>query len=153
MAGASRAKKRKRPSSQKKPRRPFVPSKEPRVRPEEVELIAGKTRRNAGQVCRLYWRIFHKGKRAGRAFIVVQEADSARPDASITVELNAASRGRGIGTVAFRKASELSSYDEVYASIAKSNIASRIAAERAGFSLLPESPSRELVMVWRRTEV
>jgi RimJ/RimL family protein N-acetyltransferase len=104
-------------------------------------------------VHRLYWHIFCNGKRAGRAFIVVQDAGSPRPDASITIELNAASRGRGIGTVAFRKASELSGYTEVYASIAKGNIASRIAAERAGFTALPESPNRELVMVWRRPKI
>ena len=72
------------------------------------------------------------------------------PDASITVELNEASRGRGIGTLAFRGASELSGLEEVYATMRKSNIGSRIAATRAGFTVLEDKPGKEVVLVWRR---
>ena len=61
---------------------------------------------------RRYWHVFYNGRPAGRVFIVVQKPDSDDdPDASITVELKEASRGRGIGTLAFRKASELSGFE------------------------------------------
>jgi len=100
---------------------------------------------------KLLWHVFHKGKRAGRAFIVAYNPKSEEhPDASITVELNQQSRGKGIGSVAFQKASYLSNYSEVYASISKKNIASKIACSRAGFLVLEDEPGKELVMVWRR---
>jgi RimJ/RimL family protein N-acetyltransferase len=94
----------------------------------------------------------HKGIQAGRVFIVAQQpTDVTDPDASITVELNQASRGRGIGTVAFRTASELSGYPKVYAAMRKGNVASHIAATRAGFVPLEGEPTNELVLVWRRS--
>jgi len=102
---------------------------------------------------RRLWHIFHQGKPAGRVFIVAQDPDSeTQPDASITVELNEASRGRGIGTIAFLKASELSEFREVYATMRKSNVASRIAASRAGFQVIEDEPNKEVIMVWRRED-
>jgi RimJ/RimL family protein N-acetyltransferase len=82
--------------------------------------------------------------------VVQNPGDSTDPDASITVELNELSRGRGIGTIAFAKASELSGLKEIYATMRKSNIASQIAATRAGFKVLEDRPGKELILVWRR---
>ena|ERR1700730_2173250 len=129
------------------PHKPFRRSKEPRARPDEVSLVEG---RYMPKSFRRYWHVSYNGRPAGRVFIVVQNPDSENdPDASITVELNEASRGRGIGTLAFRKASELSGFKKVYATMRKSNIASRIAATRAGFEVLEDKPGKELVLVWR----
>ena len=146
------AKRRKKRTVRKK-KKPFVSSKERRVSSADVELVAGKRRAvNDDGAVRQYWRIFYKGVQAGHVFIVAQKPDAADPDASITVELNQKSRGRGIGSVAFRKASELSGYPLVYASMRKSNIASRIAATRAGFLPVQDDASKELVLVWRRKQ-
>ncbi|MEY2564981.1 MAG: hypothetical protein QOH88_3174 [Verrucomicrobiota bacterium] len=143
----SRARKRSTPKRKK----PFERSKAPRATSADVRLLPGKERRigDLGAV-RQYWRVFFKGVQAGRAFIVAQKPDRKDPDASITVELNQKSRGRGIGSIAFRKASELSGYPQVYASMRKGNIASQIAATRAGFVPSAEEASNELVLVWRR---
>ncbi len=101
---------------------------------------------------RKFWRIMHNGVQAGRVFIVAQRpSDVADPDASITVELNQASRGRGIGTAAFRAASELSGYPKVYATMRKSNVASQIAATRAGFVPTEGEATNELVLVWHKS--
>ena len=120
----------------------------PRVSPDEIEFIQGGTR-SIENGRRLYWHIYHGGNRAGSVSIDFSEEGTAR-DASINVQLNQRSRGRGIGTVAFRRACELSGLKEIVASIRKGNIGSRIAAERAGFIPLENQPSGELLMVWRR---
>ena len=131
------------------PNKPFRRSKEPRARRDEVSLVEGRSTKPKS--FRRYWHVFYNGRPAGRVFIVVQKPDSEDdPDASITVELNEASRGRGIGTLAFRKASELSGFKKVYATMRKSNIASRIAATRAGFRSPRSEPGKELVLVWRQ---
>lgn len=123
---------------------------EPKVSEEDVELIEGKGKHKAkGGLERLYWHIYYRNKRAGRAYIAYYEKpDGPRP--SITVELNERSRGRGIGTIAFRKACELSKYGEVYASVRKGNIASRKALERAGFKPVAGWEGAELYLVWER---
>jgi hypothetical protein len=147
-----KARSRRRPSSA--PRKKFRRSTARRASTDDVELRPGKSKTATTLpegAARLFWHVFHKGSRAGRAFIVALNPESKdHPDASITVELNEASQGRGIGTIAFRRASELSGYIEVSASIKKSNIASKIAASRAGFEILEDEPGRALVMVWRK---
>lgn len=123
----------------------------PRVDPAEVQLIAGRVIILKGGGKRLYWHVFHAGKHAGHVSIDYHGTFGNPQDASIDVQLNKRSQGRGIGTLAFRRACELSGLPEVLASIRKGNHASRIAAERAGFFPLDEQPSGELLMVWRRT--
>jgi RimJ/RimL family protein N-acetyltransferase len=98
---------------------------------------------------RLYWHIHNAGKRAGHVSIDCRESQGRPKDASIDIFLNKQSRGRGIGTIAFRQACELSGLPEVFASIRKSNVASRIAAQRAGFVPLHDEPSGELLMIWK----
>lgn len=130
----------------------FEPSKQPRVVSSDVVLLEGRERSlgKAG-ARRKFWRILHNGVQAGRVIIVARRPDDREDvDASITVELNQASRGRGIGTIAFRKASELSGYSKVYATMRKSNIASQIAATRAGFVPVAGEPTNELVLRWEK---
>jgi Acetyltransferase (GNAT) domain len=144
--------------SRRRPRRPprllhkpYVPSNAPKVRDEEVELIEGVgTRRTGAGAGGRYWHVRCRGDRAGRAYINYHETEAGSPRPSITVELNERSRGRGIGTIVFRRASELSGYDEVYASVRKSNTASRKALERAGFKPVKGWDGPSLSLVWER---
>jgi hypothetical protein len=132
-------------------KKPFVSSLESRVREEDVQLIEGagahKTSGGAGD---RYWHIRHLGDRAGRAYINYNETEAGASRPSITVELNERSRNRGIGTIAFRRACELSQYNEVYASVRKSNAASRRALEKAGFKLVEGWTGTGLCLVWKR---
>lgn len=130
---------------------PFVPSWEPRVIESAVTLVEGKgtPRKGKGELVH-YWHIYHDAERVGRVSISWIQQSGAAPYASIDLAIAAASRGRGIGTIAYRKACAQSIYDEVFASIRKSNIASQIAAERAGFRPVEAGADRELRLVWSR---
>lgn len=135
----------------KAPKKPFIPSIVPRAREEDVELVEGSGGPKTGGGPRgHYWHIRHHSNRAGRAYINYHETESGDSRPSITVELNERSRGHGIGTIVFRKACELSQYDEVFASVRKSNIASRKALERAGFRPVENWKGSELYLVWKR---
>jgi RimJ/RimL family protein N-acetyltransferase len=134
----------------KKPK-PFVRSDEPRATDDDVKLVAGKgSPKTGGGLGGHFWHVLFRGTKAGRAYINYHETEAGEPRPSITVMLNQQSQGRGIGTIAFRQAAELSQYDEVYAIVAKKNIASRNALERAGYVPAEEQKSSELYMVWRR---
>ena len=113
-----------------------------------MELVPGRAAKIAG-VQRLYWRVLYSGQPAGRVSINCVHR-GGEMDASIDVQLNRESRGRGIGTIVFRRACELSGLTEVLASIRKGNLASRFAVARAGFIPLEAQPSGELLMVWRQ---
>ncbi len=130
----------------------FVRSTEPRVLPEEVQFRPMRTGRARGMK-RIGWHILHQGKQAGRVSILYCEDYGQVAKASIDVQLNRKSRGRGIGTVAFQRASELSGFPEIFASIAKGNIASRKAAMRAGFFSDPQDPTGEFNLIWRRAQL
>jgi RimJ/RimL family protein N-acetyltransferase len=69
---------------------------------------------------------------------------------SIQIYLDRSEQKRGIGRVAYRLACEESGYDTVYADMAKKNIASRRAAEAAGFVVVPSTGKQQMRMVWRR---
>ena len=127
----------------------FVRSTSLRVFSKDVQLVPGRTTKIVGGN-RLYWHIYHLGKRAGHVSIDCFSREGNGKDTSIDVQLNQRSRGRGIGTVAFRRSCEMSGLPEVLASIRKGNVASRIAAERAGFVPLANQPGEELIMIWRR---
>jgi RimJ/RimL family protein N-acetyltransferase len=150
MSGRSR---RARRPAKKAPQKPFTPSAEPRASTDDVEMVEGRgTPRNGGGPGGHYWHIRYRDDRAGRAYINYHATESGDPRPSITVELNERSRGHGIGTVAFRKACQLSQYDEVFASVRKGNIASRKALERAGFKPVEDWEGSELYLVWKRHE-
>ncbi|SRR5258708_1045939 len=138
-------------SVEKAAKKPFISSKEPRVQERDINLVEGKSKKKSGgDVERQYWHIYCGDQRVGRVFIDWIATESREGDAAITVEINSKFRGRGVGTIVFRRACELSRYDEVFADIRKSNIASRIAAERAGFEELENKKGSGIKMVWHR---
>ena len=128
--------------------RPFVRSLAERATTSQVDLKPGKPTTIDGRL-RLYWHVYFKGHKAGHVAID-HPVEDGNSQASINVHLNKLHRGFGIGSIAFRQACELSGLHEVLASIRKSNIASRIAAERAGFVEISGTPGRELLMIWSR---
>ncbi|NOU99481.1 GNAT family N-acetyltransferase [Paenibacillus planticolens] len=109
-----------------------------KARESEVSLVPGKKEN--------YWHIYYIDNRAGH---VVIEKKSKETFPLITVMLNKKNQGKGIGTIAFRRACELSTYQIIYANISKKNIASLVAAERAGFKIVKISRSGQLVLRWR----
>lgn len=95
------------------------------------------------------WRIDVNGLRAGEVFINLIDEPPLGHHASIQIYLNAKSQGRGIGSVAYRKACEASQHHVVYAHMRKSNTASRRAAENAGFVDVTPPGFIQLIMVRR----
>jgi hypothetical protein len=98
-----------------------------------------------------YWHVFEADRRAGRIWIDQADDTNLGPYASLTIELNQSSRGRGIGRLAYCLAVEASGYDEIWLHMRKSNIASRNAAEHAGFVKVDIPGQRQLTMRWRRS--
>lgn len=96
------------------------------------------------------WRIDAEGKRAGVIFINVIDEPPIGRHASVQIYLNAASQGRHIGRIAYRKACEASEHDLIYAHMRKSNIASRRAAEDAGFVDVTPAGEAQCIMMRRR---
>ncbi|MGX5805045.1 GNAT family N-acetyltransferase [Bradyrhizobium sp. Arg314] len=96
------------------------------------------------------WKIEVDAKRTGIVFINLIDEMPVGPHASIQIYLNKPSQGRHIGRIAYRKACEASSYDVVYAHMRKSNLASRRAAEEAGFEIDMHAGASQLLMRWQR---
>ncbi|GLR45823.1 hypothetical protein GCM10007880_63410 [Mesorhizobium amorphae] len=96
------------------------------------------------------WKIEVGGQRAGIVFINQIDEPPVGRHASIQIYLNKPNQGRHIGRVAYRKACEASSYDEIYAHMRKSNLASRRAAEEAGFEVDLRPGAAQLLMRWTR---
>jgi RimJ/RimL family protein N-acetyltransferase len=142
--------KRKKKSASALPKKPFKSRTERRFSPAEVSFDAGVTKSLAGCGRRLYWHIRVDASEVGHAYVDIIPAEGRDQRASVTVLLNAKSRGLGIGTIAFRRAAELSGCDKVYAIIAKLNVASRVAAQRAGYQPIPDQPSGQLTLIWEK---
>lgn len=122
-----------------------------KVGPSSVELVVargspGKGGGEGGEA----WTVMSDGERAGVIFINLIDEPPLGLHASIQIFLNQKSQGRGIGRVAYRKAAEVSRYDTIYAHIRKSNIASRRAAEEAGFRNATPPGFPQLIMRWTR---
>jgi GNAT superfamily N-acetyltransferase len=98
------------------------------------------------------WRIEAQGERAGVIFVNIIEEPPFGKHASIQIFLSRPYQGRGIGRVAYRQAAEASMHNVIYAHMRKSNIASRRAAEAAGFFDVTPSGHSQLIMMRRRTE-
>jgi len=115
--------------------RPVKPRPEqPKVSEVDVILVAipgtpGKGNGPGGEK----WRIEVGGVRAGEVYINVIDEPPLGHHASIQIYLNIKSQGRGIGRVAYLKACQRSQHHTIYAHMRKSNVASRRAAEAAGF--------------------
>lgn len=126
-------------------------SKKTKAPDSELQLIEGKgTNKLLGDSGGRYWHIYYHGERVGRVYISLVK-NEAELQPFITVEINQKSRGVGIGTLVFRTASESSNYDRVFAEMRKSNVASQIAASRAGFVPDPTYTGNQLRLVWERT--
>ena len=97
-----------------------------------------------------YWHVTVNGTRAGFVYINVIDEPPIGSHASIQIQLNKTEQDRRVGRVAYRAAVNDSEFDEVYAHMRKSNIASRKAAEYAGFAEVTEVPTAQLLMRWRR---
>jgi len=121
------------------------------VRAEEVRLERGKgTKSRGGDRGGSYWHIFVFEERVGHVYVNVIDEQPFGTHPSIQIFLNKDQQGRRIGRVAYRLACEASGYDEVFAHMRKSNVASRRAAEEAGFSVVEHESIPQLAMVWRR---
>lgn len=139
----------KRPTPKPKRGKPAAPTA--KVSADSVALIRTKgTKDRGGGPGGEAWRIDVHGSRAGIVFINRIDEPPVGLHASIQIFLNQASQGRGIGRVGYRLACEASAYDVIYAHMRKSNIASRRAAEEAGFVEDPRPGHAQLLMVWRR---
>lgn len=128
-----------------------------RRRPHAVDRPAGEVRLERGRGTPghgggeggSFWHVREGVRRAGSVWINVVDHPRLGRHHSLTIELNRASRGRGIGRQAYRLAAEASGHDELWLHMRKSNVASRRAAEHAGFVVVDIPEERQLVMRWR----
>jgi hypothetical protein len=121
------------------------------VNPGDVTLVAGKgSSDRGGGPGGHYWHIQAGGKRAGYVFINIIRDEVFGEHPSIQIHINQSERGKQIGRIAYRLACEQSNYDKIYAHMRKSNIASRRAAEEAGFKVVEDERIPQLSMVWQR---
>ena len=122
-----------------------------RVDPKNVRLERGKgSRSRGGGPGGGYWHIHAGDRRVGFVYINVIDEPPFGEHASIQIQINKSDQGRGIGGVAYRLVCEASGHDVIYAHMRKSNIASRRAAEEAGFVVIEHPAVRQLAMRWER---
>lgn len=121
------------------------------VNPESVRLVQGKgSKDRGGGSGGSYWHIYVGEERAGYVFINVIDELPFGQHASIQISVNAKHCNRRIGRVAYRLACEQSEHDEVVAHMRKSNLASKRAAEEAGFTVVEDENIPQMAMIWRR---
>ena len=129
---SSRRRTPKRPTPKPKSVKPKPPSE--RVAPDDVTIERVKgTPGKGGEAGGEAWHILDKGTKVGDVYINLIDEPPVGRHASIQIFLNQTAQGRGIGRIGYRLASEASQYDEIYAHMRKANIASRRAAEEAGY--------------------
>lgn len=134
-----------------KPKAPKPKKDLPKVSADEVELVETKgTPGKGGGEGGHSWIIQAAGERAGVIYINLIDEPPVGRHASIQIYLNQKSQGRGVGRVAYRKASEASRYDTIYAHMRKANVASRRAAEEAGYVDASPHGFTQLIMRWDR---
>lgn len=154
-------KKAKKKKSTRRPVRRKSTSPKPKAAPhvkrepvdvKDVSIVEGKgsSERGGGPGGR-YWHIQVGDKRAGYVFINIIRDEFFGEHPSIQIHINQSERGKQIGRVAYRLACEQSGYDKVYAHMRKSNIASKRAAEEAGFKAVEDERIPQLSMIWQRT--
>lgn len=129
------------------------PQPESPPRPIAVRLEPGKGSpgRGGGRNGE-FWHVYNSDRHAGSVWINRADDKDLGEHASLTIELNKPSRGKGIGRRAYRLAAEASKHDEIWLHMRRSNIASRKAAEHAGFVVVDVPGRRQLVMRWRRSD-
>ncbi|MFK3888825.1 hypothetical protein [Sphingomonas sp. NPDC079357] len=117
-----------------KPKVPAAPRNRPKVAETDVQLVAKAGRKGKGDGAGgEYWDVVVAGKRAGEVFVNVIDEPPVGRHASLQIFLNKPDQARGIGRIAYRMAAEASSHPLIYLHMRKANVASRIAAEAAGF--------------------
>lgn len=145
------------PRSPPKPRRPTRPTPKPKasrppkdvvkVAEDEVELVARPGRKAKGDGPEgEYWEVQVAGKRAGEVFVNVIDEPPLGRHASLQIFLNLPDQGRGVGRVAYRKAAEASQHPIIHLHMRKANVASRLAAEAAGFSYCSPPGYTQLIL-------
>lgn len=111
----------------------------------DIKLVLGKgSKGRGGDPGGQYWHIYSGEKRCGYVYINPGEKPS------LSIELNKDSRGKGIGRVAYKMAAEQSHFNTIYLHMRKSNIASKKAAEYAGFKVIEDFEDKQLSMIWER---
>ena len=149
---AATASKRRRPARATPKPRPVKPrTDEPKVSVGDVHLVSvagtpGKGQGTGGEK----WRIEVGGARAGEVYINVIDEPPLGRHASLQIYLNIKSQGRGIGRIGYAKACQLSSHETIYAHMRRSNVASRRAAEAAGFMDATPPGFTQLILRWTR---
>jgi RimJ/RimL family protein N-acetyltransferase len=98
-----------------------------------------------------YWHIYDGKKRAGKVFIEVIDEFPFGKHCAIQIFVNKENQGEGIGSVAYKKACMQSGYGRIYAHMRKSNIASKKAAEHAGFKEIVKKGDKQLTLVWKKS--
>lgn len=117
-----------------KPKVPAAPRNRSKVAEGEVGLVAKPGRKGKGDgPGGEYWDVVVAGRRAGEVFVNVIDEPPVGRHASLQIFLNKPDQARGIGRIAYRMAAEASSHDLIHLHMRKANVASRIAAEAAGF--------------------
>jgi hypothetical protein len=133
-----------------KPKVSVPPKGGPKVDPREVELLVKPGRKGKGDgPDGEYWEVQVSGKRAGEVFVNVIDEPPVGRHASLQIFLNKDQQGRGVGRVAYRKAAEASRHDVIHLHMRKANVASRLAAEAAGFKDV--SPPTITQLILKRT--
>jgi hypothetical protein len=116
-----------------------------------VTLIQGKgSKTTGGGPGGFFWWVYFKDKKAGKVYINKVNEAPIGEHASIQIFLNKSSQGKHIGRFAYQKACESSDYQDVYAHIAKKNIASERAASAAGFEVMNHLKTPQLLMHWSK---
>ena len=126
----------------------------PKIDEDKVELVQRPGPKNKGDsLGGEYWVVVVDGIRAGEVFVNVIEESPLGVHASMQIFLNLTDQGKGVGRVAYRKAADASRHDLLYLHMRKSNLASKLAAEAAGFedTLLPGVA--QLILVRARKKV
>ena len=130
-----------------KPKVPSAPRNRLKVAEGEVELVAKSGRKGKGDgPGGEYWDVVVAGKRAGEVFVNVIDEPPIGQHASLQIFLNKPDQARGIGRIAYRKAAGASSHPLIYLHMRKANVASRIAAEAAGFFDATPSGYTQLIL-------
>lgn len=152
---SSAKQKRRRGKVNPTPKPPLVVAHSPLgpIDPGQVQLVRSRgTPKRGGGPGGEAWVIEAGGVRAGTVFINVIEEPPLGKHASLQIFLNRESQGRQIGRLAYRAACDASEYNVVYAHMRKSNIASRRAAEEAGFADVTPAGHSQLIMKHVRDE-
>mgnify|MGYP000867393597 CR=1 FL=1 len=142
------ATKRRRPTRPtKKPRVVKPPKGGPKMAEERVAIVARTGHREKGDgPDGEYWDVEVDGRRAGEVFVNVIDEPPLGRHASMQIFLNQPDQGKGIGRIAYRLAAEASRHGTLHLHMRKSNEASRLAAEAAGFRDVTPPESRQLVL-------